>query len=81
MSGSLGGGGVFGAIEVDVFLGEVASVDGVGGFAEIEVDGDAEFGFGDGAAEEFDEELEVGLRLADAVERVEEELRFFAGVF
>jgi hypothetical protein len=33
------------------------------------------------AAEEFDEELEVGLRLADAVERVEEELRFFAGVF
>ena len=33
------------------------------------------------AAEEFADELELGLRLADAVERVEEELRFFAGVF
>jgi hypothetical protein len=33
------------------------------------------------APAEFAEELEVGLRLADAAERVEEELRFFAGVF
>ena len=33
------------------------------------------------AAAEFGEELALGLRLADAAERVEEELRFFAGVF
>jgi hypothetical protein len=33
------------------------------------------------AAAELAEEVEVGLRLADAVARVEEELRFFAGVF
>ncbi|MCX6524529.1 MAG: hypothetical protein NTX58_07150 [Actinobacteria bacterium] len=32
-------------------------------------------------AAELVEELALGLRLADAAERVEEELRFFAGVF
>ena len=34
------GGGVFGAIEIDVLFGEVAGVNGVAAGAEVEVDGD-----------------------------------------
>jgi hypothetical protein len=36
------GGGVFGAVEIDVLLGEVAGIDGVAAGAEVEVDGDGE---------------------------------------
>ncbi len=51
--------GVFGAVEVDVFRGEVGGVDGVSGVAHVEVDADGEGAGLDG----FPEVVGRGVRL------------------